>query len=110
METSSYLDSDMPDNFYKKSSSLVEFASILKIKLLTSKVAASRIPPPPPDIDRVKTRMGGYVYVTSDVFFLSFFFNLFALLGSVKFTWRPTSPLKLFFDIFPLKSYTRMKM
>ena len=34
-----------PDNFYKKSPSLVAFASLLKT-LLTSKVAAGRIRPP----------------------------------------------------------------
>ena len=36
----------LPDKFWKKSPSLVAFALILK-KLLTSKVSAGRIPPPP---------------------------------------------------------------
>ena len=46
----------LPDNFLKKSASSVAFASILK-KLLTSKVTAGRILPPPPTspgLNRVK--------------------------------------------------------
>ena len=37
----------LPDKFWKKPPSLVAFALILR-KLLSSKVAAGRIPPPPP--------------------------------------------------------------
>ena len=48
----------LPDKVWKKSPRLVAFALMLK-KLLTSKVAAGRIPPPPPPpprLDRVKWR------------------------------------------------------
>ena len=45
----------LPDKFWKKSPSLVAFASMLK-KLLTPKFAAGRIrsPPPHPGLNRVK--------------------------------------------------------
>ena len=43
----------LPNKFWKKLPSLVAFALILK-KLLTSKVAAGRIRPPPPGLNRVK--------------------------------------------------------
>ena len=50
------------DNFKKNSQSLVAFPLILK-KLLTSKVAASRIRPPPPGLNGVKRLVNVRIFV-----------------------------------------------
>ena len=57
METLSHVDSDMSDNFKKKSPSLVAFAVILKKLLVNVRSRRGQKPPPPtPDLNRVSIR------------------------------------------------------
>ena len=55
----------LPENFWKKSPSLVAFALILK-KLLMSKVAAGRIPPPH-GLNRAQRKLKSFI-ITKNLF------------------------------------------